>query len=90
MVYRLGKLSRKYRTVTISFICTLLAIIAGGVVATVGWQEAEHQKQLVIVERDRVEQRNEILDDSISRLLSGVMKAGQIPRELRQCTTGPA
>ncbi|MBG81494.1 MAG: hypothetical protein CMJ39_12410 [Phycisphaerae bacterium] len=74
MVYRLGKLSRKYRSATIGFICTILAIIAGGVIATIGWQEAEHQKQLVTAERDRVEERNAVLDQTVSRLLSGVMK----------------
>ncbi|MBG83705.1 MAG: hypothetical protein CMJ40_04055 [Phycisphaerae bacterium] len=73
MVYRLGKFTRKYRAASISALIVLCAIIAGGIISLLGWQEAERQKALVIAERNEVEARNDILDESIAGMLSDVM-----------------
>jgi len=65
LLYRLGKLSRKHRAAAVAAIAVFLAIAVGGGVATVGWQEANYQKS-------RVEERNVVLQESVSSLLTGV------------------
>ena len=73
MIYRLGKFSSKYRAVSISALVVVVVIIAGAIVSLLGWREAEHQRQLVVQERDKVQARNELLDSSVAGMLSDVM-----------------
>lgn len=73
MIYRLSKFSTKYRAVSLSAMVVVAVIITGGIISLLGWQEAERQKTLVIAERDKVEARNDLLDESVSGMLSGVM-----------------
>ena len=73
MIYRLGKFSSKYRVVSISALVVVVVIIAGAIVSLLGWREAEHQRQLVVQERDKVQARNELLDSSVAGMLSDVM-----------------
>ena len=69
VLYRLGKFIRKHRVTSIAAAAVVLAIVTGGIVSAMGWAEAARQ-------RDRVEVRNDQLDDTVTDLLTGVM--GQV------------
>ncbi|MEE2908294.1 MAG: serine/threonine-protein kinase [Planctomycetota bacterium] len=69
VIYRLGKFSRKHRSLAIASVAVLVAIIAGGIVSTVGWTEAHRQRELV-------QERNQVLDNTVTELVQGVM--GQV------------
>ena len=71
LVYRLGKFSRKHRAAAVAAIIVFVSILVGGSVATVGWREA-------MVQRARVEERNEVLQKSVASLLTGVKDVVQV------------
>jgi serine/threonine protein kinase/tetratricopeptide (TPR) repeat protein len=70
LIYRLGKFSRKYRAAAVAATFVFLSIAIGGGVAAVGWKEASFQ-------RARVESRNEVLQESVTSLLTGVKEVVQ-------------
>jgi len=74
MIYQLQKFSRKHRATTMAMVGILLAIIVGGIISAMGWREAEAQRQLVVEQRNEVEARNELLNQSVTAMLSGVMR----------------
>ncbi len=65
LVYRVGKFSRKHRSAAVATIIVFLSIAVGGTISAIGWKEAS-------VQRARVEDRNKVLQSSVSSLLSGV------------------
>ncbi len=69
MIYRLGKFSRKHRSMTAAAICVVVTLVACAIISSIGWIEASRQSAMV-------EQRNDALDDSVTELVQGVM--GQV------------
>ena len=74
VLYRLGKFSRKHRAASIAAVVAVLAITVGCIISVIGWREADRGWAEAEVQREIVLHRNSLLDESVSTLLTGVMK----------------